>query len=215
MTTIDLTGQRFGRLVITGRAPNRPGSRIARWNAQCDCGATTTARGDHLRTGRTTSCGCYRREDSAKRRLIDLTGNRFGRLTVIRRAPNRNNQTRWHCRCDCGAEIISHGTNLASGDSRSCGCLGLELTATRSRKDRPGYAAAHIRLRITQGPAQQHTCVDCEQQACDWSYDGADPDELIQENGHAAGLRYSLDPEHYAPRCRPCHKAFDLAVRHG
>lgn len=54
----------------------------------------------------------------------DLTGMRFGNLTVIEFAGN--NQYRasmWHCVCDCGNEIITRGEDLRSGKTKSCGCL--------------------------------------------------------------------------------------------
>ena len=64
--------------------------------------------------------------------LIDLTGQRFGRLTVTGRAANaKNGRSRWICICDCpGATVRSvYGQSLHRGDSRSCGCLHRELLA--------------------------------------------------------------------------------------
>ena len=56
---IDLTGQRFGKLVVKERAPNnRFGG--ARWLCQCDCGNTTVVAGQELRRGGTKSCGCLK-----------------------------------------------------------------------------------------------------------------------------------------------------------
>ena len=60
--------------------------------------------------------------------LIDLTGQRFGRLTVVSRAENRGNQTRWLCKCDCGNEKIIAGNALKSGVTLSCGCYHKEVT---------------------------------------------------------------------------------------
>ena len=63
---------------------------------------------------------------------IDMTGQRFGRLTVIERAGNTTPPTMygwgdvkaiWRCKCDCGAECIVIGANLRRGLTRSCGCL--------------------------------------------------------------------------------------------
>jgi hypothetical protein len=65
-------------------------------------------------------------------RLIDLTGMRFGRLLVLKRASNQGRQPRWHCRCDCGKSTVSHGMSLRNGRSRSCGCLSAENTSQRS-----------------------------------------------------------------------------------
>jgi len=73
--------------------------------------------------------------------LIDLTGRRFGRLTVIKRAgsyhpPGRAwvNEPLWLCRCDCGQEAVVIGHNLRGGRTISCGCYRAEATARRSRE---------------------------------------------------------------------------------
>ena len=56
-------------------------------------------------------------------RLIDLTGQKFGRWTVLYKAPSLNKHTMWHCQCSCGNEKDVQGTHLKSGASLSCGCL--------------------------------------------------------------------------------------------
>lgn len=56
-------------------------------------------------------------------KLIDLTGQRFGRLTVIKKIPSYNTNARWLCRCDCGKETAVLGTTLRRGESQSCGCF--------------------------------------------------------------------------------------------
>jgi len=58
---INLTGKSFGRLVVVSRGPNEKFN-MARWNCRCSCGKVVLVRGNHLRTGRTVSCGCYRNE---------------------------------------------------------------------------------------------------------------------------------------------------------
>lgn len=57
-------------------------------------------------------------------KMIDLTGQRFGRLTVIERVTSRPGSTnaRWLCKCDCGNETTVLGTTLRRGESTSCGC---------------------------------------------------------------------------------------------
>lgn len=60
---IDLTGQRFGRLVVVGRAdPPRDWRQKARWRCICDCGREVEVFGYNLSNGNTTSCGCLRVE---------------------------------------------------------------------------------------------------------------------------------------------------------
>jgi hypothetical protein len=55
-------------------------------------------------------------------RRRDLRGMRFGKLTVIARAPNRGPKTAWYCECDCGRRHVAFTTHLTSGRTRSCGC---------------------------------------------------------------------------------------------
>jgi hypothetical protein len=60
---INMESQRFGRLVVVGRAPMRSrGGGIARWICKCDCGTTVNVPGSRLRTNSTKSCGCFRRD---------------------------------------------------------------------------------------------------------------------------------------------------------
>lgn len=73
--SIDLTGQKFGRLTVIELAP-REGSAFARWACICDCGAEKVVRGQHLRSGTISSCGCYQRECASK---MGKSGN--GRIT--------------------------------------------------------------------------------------------------------------------------------------
>lgn len=62
-TLIDMTGKKFGRLLVVSRAPNI--ETRAAWNCLCDCGAKTVLDGKKLRSGHTKSCGCYRVEVTA------------------------------------------------------------------------------------------------------------------------------------------------------
>jgi hypothetical protein len=55
--------------------------------------------------------------------FIDITGQRFGRLVVTRRAPNKGKSTAWLCRCDCGKNTEVFGVNLKRGFTVSCGCF--------------------------------------------------------------------------------------------
>ena len=56
--------------------------------------------------------------------LIDLTGRRFGRLTVVARAgADRHGKPTWRCYCECGVVITTLGHSLRRGRVKSCGCL--------------------------------------------------------------------------------------------
>lgn len=76
-----------------------------------------------------------------------------------------------------------------------------------------GYRAAHKRVIATRGMASGQACADCGQQASEWSYQHDDPDEMIAGDYAHAGMPYSANADHYAPRCRGCHTTFDKARR--
>ena len=54
---------------------------------------------------------------------LDLTGQRFGLLTVVERVESIGNRTAWRCRCDCGGERIVKTIHLREGKVKSCGCV--------------------------------------------------------------------------------------------
>jgi len=93
------------------------------------------------------------------KKLIDLSGRRFGRWTVLGLHPTRMRygkamksiQALWLCRCDCGRESLVLGQNLRSGLSRSCGCRIPEVTRARSTKH--GHAR---RGKVTRAYTKSH-----------------------------------------------------------
>ena len=120
---VDLTGQRFGLWTVLRRANGirRPGGN-AYWNCQCDCGTIRNINGSLLRRGHTKSCRCSFKTKPPNP-LIDLTGQKFGRLLVLKRAPNqRPTATLWECMCDCGNTRFANGFGLRKGEIKSCGC---------------------------------------------------------------------------------------------
>ena len=134
----DLTGQRFGKLiVIERRGSNKRGRAL--WLCKCDCGNTTIAESGHLTNGYTKSCGCKKHDGNAQ----DLTGKRFGRLVVIERTENRGEKVAWKCQCDCGNISTATTDMLKSGRTKSCGCYSRECVSIRRSK---GYSR---RLRNT------------------------------------------------------------------
>ena len=61
----ELTGKRFGRWVVVGHAESKDNSTL--WNCKCDCGVEKKVGGRELRNGKSSSCGCYAKEQSGKR----------------------------------------------------------------------------------------------------------------------------------------------------
>jgi len=71
------------------------------------------------------------------------------------------------------------------------------------------YSTAHDRIARVRGKAIQHKCCSCGGPARQWAYQGSDQ-ELVNE----AGLRYSENPDDYAPMCSSCHKRLDVPKTH-
>lgn len=66
--------------------------------------------------------------------LKDITGQRFGRLTVIcLSGRNKHKQTVWKCKCDCGKECVASKTHLITGHTESCGCLMRETSSKNGK----------------------------------------------------------------------------------
>lgn len=63
------------------------------------------------------------RVPDCRRSIMDLTGRKYGRLTVLGYAGKRGRMIMWSCRCDCGRTGVYAGNNLVHGFTRSCGCL--------------------------------------------------------------------------------------------
>jgi hypothetical protein len=76
-------------------------------------------------------------------KLIDLVGQRFTRLTVIRQATNRGRYVFWECVCDCGKTVDVDGSPLRRRQTLSCGCLRQQRMTTHGQstkeKRRLGY----------------------------------------------------------------------------
>ena len=83
-------------------------------------------------------------------RLLDLTNKKFGKLTVIGRAPNRGLATCWYCKCDCGSnEKRVESGHLRNGRTVSCGCeqyqFGEKHRSWKGYKDIPQSAFRKIK----------------------------------------------------------------------
>jgi len=65
-------------------------------------------------------------------KLKNLTGISFGRLTVLRRVHNRRGRPHYACRCACGKTVVVLGASLTGLNTKSCGCLKLDVCATKT-----------------------------------------------------------------------------------
>lgn len=102
----DLTGQRFGKYTVLSHVLGQY------WLCRCDCGVEKTLFSPNFTTSKSPMC----RDCSDKARIIDLTGKRFGKWTVLSLVKPKF----WLCRCDCGTESVVTSSNLNSGGSTQC-----------------------------------------------------------------------------------------------
>lgn len=102
---------------------------MAMWNCRCrKCGAVVRRARRYIVAG-AARCDCQRKIRK------DLSGKRFGRLTVvIGPAPLRGGESSWIVRCRCGNEKELLRSYLVTGDTRSCGCLRRETAAANQAR---------------------------------------------------------------------------------
>lgn len=136
----DLTGMRFGKLVVIGIDEERTKNGKVYWLCRCDCGKITSVQSTALtrKVNGTKSCGCARNSKEAveKAKITresypqDITGLKFGRLTVVRKTNIKSKRTSdngaylWECLCDCGNVCYySRYALITPNGVKSCGCL--------------------------------------------------------------------------------------------
>ena len=99
----DLTGLRIGKLTVLEPTDQRIRNAVV-WRCRCDCGKEIFVESRRLKPGAIYSCGC---EPSPYEGLRDLSGLRFGKLTVVGKSGNKakDGNPLWFCQCDCGNTI--------------------------------------------------------------------------------------------------------------
>ena len=136
----DLSGKRFGKLIVDCVDEERSISPKVYWWCDCDCGERKSIQSTSLtrKKGGTKSCGCARNSETAKMKARythtkypqDITGLRFGRLTVLRKTNTKSTKAAdngaylWECQCDCGELCYySRYALITPNGIKSCGCL--------------------------------------------------------------------------------------------
>lgn len=140
----DLKGKKFNRLTViefdkekTMEKRQTSTQKYSWWKCQCECGNIVSVASSSLIGGHTQSCGCLSKEKAAitmkeivqplgaDARFKDLSGQTFGKLTVLYRSDDRSSgRAKWMCQCECGNVTEVDSRFLTRGDTSSCGCLG-------------------------------------------------------------------------------------------
>jgi hypothetical protein len=108
-------GTVINRLTLVKPTGEHDSGGYRKWKCLCFCGNTVVYSAKRLLYGKVVSCGCLG--------TLDITNQRFGRLTAIKPYSKTNSVVTWICKCECGNEHLANGTLLRSGGVKSCGCI--------------------------------------------------------------------------------------------
>lgn len=211
-------GDTFGEWVVVEPAESRHGRR---WLCRCSCGTERAVAQGNLTSGKSRSCG--------HGKAVNLTGQRFGTLTAVEptgeRAAN-NRSVIWAFVCEDGNRLELAASAIRGGSGkRNCGwrCTAVQRAGHGTPQRDPDrqvvnpYDSTHKELASLYGPARGWCCVDCGEQAAQWSYSRLTPERerLITLTDSRRGVDrqvyYSTEPADYLPRCKPCHQRHDAA----
>lgn len=125
----DLTGQKFGRLIVIERDLSVTDKKGTYWRCKCECGNEKIIMGHSLKNGSTQSCGCLNKDIiSQQKEITNMIGIKYGKLTVMQRhgthlTSGGQKKVTWLCKCDCGNEKVVSSQSLKAGRIKSCGCI--------------------------------------------------------------------------------------------
>ncbi len=195
----DLTGKRFGKLVVQSmvRRDDRTDSQTIFWFCKCDCNGVggsgeKTVRGMSLRNGDTKSCGCEQLSSVRRSRKDSIMGKVFTKLTVVGseyRQVGKRLRIFYICACSCDSGKLTSAdrTKLINGNVQSCGCL----VADRLYLSIEEAAARHVTATYKRGAIDR--CIE-------WGLSDAEVRSLIETpNCHYCGR---LPEEKLLPRDR-------------
>ncbi len=149
----DLLDMKFGKLLVIDFMGIV--KRSARWKCICDCGNETIADSRNLYSGSTKSCGCGEIENLKNLggwNFEDLSGNRYGKLVVIRKSQKTDGGIMWDCECDCGNTHTTSTNKLKSGVTKSCGCQRESFISTELKKYFKENLNAETEYKILKNP---------------------------------------------------------------
>lgn len=121
----DMSGQKFNKWTVISREDKKYPDGSVRWICECECGTVKPVKGTLLRNGGSKSCGCIKAEicrELGKARFKDLSGQKFGKLTVIKPGEkDKQGNVKFLCECECGEFVEVRGNSLISQNTQTCG----------------------------------------------------------------------------------------------
>ena len=134
----NLVGKTFGAWIVLEYAgfDNSNKSNVHKWLCQCKCGIEREVNGVNLKKGLSTSCGCSS--------IKDITGNKYGKLKVIKFMETKNGNAYWECICSCKNKKIVSGHDLRLNRVKSCGCLAGQHVITHGLSNNSSAYYKHL-----------------------------------------------------------------------
>ena len=115
----------FGYWHVLSHAPRNIGDLQHQYVlARCVCMRKKYVRTDDLKSGKSKSCGCSR-----SRKLLELIGTTHNRWTILELGPVINTHRYARCMCSCGYVADVRIAEVVKGNTKSCGCYGVERLA--------------------------------------------------------------------------------------
>lgn len=128
MRVKDITGNTYNHFKALDEYKSIVGKTY--WKFEClNCGNQIFRWKDNVIRGKIKHCGCLTSESRRKLRDIDITNQKFTRLTAIKFVECRNKRQFWLFKCDCGNEKLINKTSVMHGVTKSCGCYLKEKTS--------------------------------------------------------------------------------------
>jgi hypothetical protein len=148
----DWTGRQFQHWTVLSYHGLHPKARNHMWLCRCKCGTERAVMATSLLRGRAKACGCLVRD-----KRTDLTGMRFGRLTVLHYGTQAKvrGKLKYECLCDCGNRTQVAGYRLQDGNTVSCGCYLRGIITKHGRSGSPEYRAWHGMKQRCLNPSNQ------------------------------------------------------------
>lgn len=143
-------------------------------------------------------------------KVLDLTGQRFGRLTVIQKSLNKKQKTYWLCKCECGKEKEVQTSHLVNGLIKSCGCL--HQDNKQSSKKVIDYRR---RIKAALVEANMHKCACCglEDEPIVYDFHHLNPESKLFGIGNGSITRnkqaYADEAKKCVMLCSNCHRKIE------
>lgn len=226
---VDLGGRKFNRLTVIEGTKERVNKR-SYWTCVCDCGNKTKVRSDLLLSEKTKSCGCLKKETTAKNgreTARDMTNGKFGKLKVIKKTSKRKfGNVIWLCKCDCGNIAEVKQGYLVSGHTKSCGCINKEIfIGENNPRYNPNLSdeerilkryvlgkEGQTNWRITIFKRDNYTCQKCSKHSGNGSRVDLNAHHI---NGYDWAISERFDTRNGSTLCVECHRAFHSEYGYG